>query len=206
MRKILIGLSLAAMVAGGVARAAETAEAIPAEFLQQFSPLAMQLIQQQFPNPPVKVDLNADKAVGYHVKEMVAVVVIPDKAITGKAVEDAADKDVPVAVIATKSLTVRDKDKAVGADQLSVADFNGMFKIPVFYVAVRGKGTDRTLEIYSKDGKAISSTPLKKQAGDANQPVAVKLNNIDMEKKTLDLTVGVAGAYEGTVPMSFLDL
>ena len=206
MRKILVGLSLAVALAAGVARAEETAEAIPAEFLQQFSPLAMQLIQQQFPNPPVKVDLNPDKAVGYHLKEMVAVVVVPDKAITGKAVEDAGDKDVPLAVIATKSLTVRDKDKAVGADQLSVADFNGMFKIPVFFVAVRGKGADRTLEVYSKDGKAIASAPLKKQTGDANQPIAVKMSNINLEKKTLDLTVGVAGAYEGTVPMAFLDI
>ena len=70
----------------------------------------MQLIQQQFPEPPVKVDPRPDKAQGYHVKEMVGVVMMPDKNLSAEAIDKATDKEVPVAVLATKSLTLEDKD------------------------------------------------------------------------------------------------
>src|SRR5687767_8195794 len=191
MRRRFFCLSLAAALGAGwgVARAADAvaAEAIPADFIAQFAPFAVQLIQQQFPEPPVKVDPRPDKAQGYHVKEMVGVVMMPDKNLTAEAIDKATDKEVPVAVLATKSLTLEDKDAAgIGADKIAVADFNGMFKIPVFFMAVKAKGEERTLEIYSKNGAALASAPLKKQPGNADLPVALKLTNIDLAKKKLD--------------------
>lgn len=209
MRKPLVGLSLAALILAGVgaARAADvTAEPIPPDFIQQFAPFAVQLIQQQFPNAPVKVDPQTDKAQGFHVKEMLGVVMMPDKNLTAEAIEKAADKDVPVAVLATKGLSVQNKDAVVGADKVAVADFNGMFKIPVFFLAIRGKGDDRTLEVYSKDGTSIDSVPVKKMAGDKESPCSIKISNIDIEKKKMDVIFSLGGAYETTVKLGSLDL
>jgi hypothetical protein len=202
MRKTLIGVSLALAAAVGIARAEVAAEAIPADFIQQFVQLAAPLLQQQFPNPPVKVDINGDKTTGYHVQEMVGLVVMPDKNVSAKAVEEAADKEVPVALIATKSLSVEDNGQAVNGDKLAQADVAGMFKLPVFFVSVKAKGEDRTLEIYSKENTAVASVPLKKQAGDASVPVGLKLTNIDLPNKKMDATISVAGAYEGTVKLA----
>ena len=203
MRKSLIALSLAVATAG-VVHAQVAAEKIPADFLAQFAPFAIALLQQQFPNPPVKVDVSAEKALGYHVKEQVGVVVLPDKNLTGKAIEEAADKEIPAAVIATKSLSLEEKGELIGSDKLAVADFNGQIKIPVFFVSVKGKGEERTLEIYSKEGKPLVSVPLKKQAGDAEAPVDVKLTNIDLEKKKLDATISLGGAYETSLKLGVL--
>src|SRR5687767_7045464 len=118
MRRPLIILSMAVAVAGG-ARAAVNAEAIPADFLQQFVPFAIQLIQQQFPNAPVKVDPAAEKSVGYHVQEMVGVVLMPDKNLSAKVVDEAGEKDVPVGWLATKSLAVGDKDGAINKEKVA---------------------------------------------------------------------------------------
>lgn len=205
MRKVAVVLSLV-LLACGTARAAVMAEPIPAELLQQIATFAVPLIQQQFPNPPVTVDPQADKAVGVHVQEMVGVFVLPDKNITAKAVEGAGEKSVPVAILATKSLSFMDKETVIGADKVAVADFNGMFKLPVFFLAVKGSGDDRTLQVFSKDGKPLVTTPLKKQAGDAAVSVGVKMANIDLEKKQADMTVSLNGAYEGTLRMGFVAL
>ena len=48
--------------------------------------------------------------------------------------------------------------------------------------------------------------PVKKQAGDANMPMAIKLTNIDLEKKKLDVTVSLGGAYESTLKLAYIDL
>ena len=90
MRKVALALSLA-LLACGTARAAVSAEPIPAELLQQIATFAVPLIQQQFPNPPVAVEPQADKAVGVHVQEMVGVFVMPDKNLTAKSVEGAGE-------------------------------------------------------------------------------------------------------------------
>jgi hypothetical protein len=202
MRKTLIGVSLALATVVGVARAEVAAEAIPADFVQQFIQLALPLMQQQFPNPPVKVDVNGEKTVGYHVQEKVGLVVMPDKNVTAKAVEECADKELPLALVATKSLVVPGNDGQVRAEKLAVADVAGMFRLPVFFLSVKGKGEERTLEIYGKDNQAIASVPLKKQPGDAAQPVGLKLTNIDVEGKKMEALVSVAGAYEGNVKLT----
>lgn len=211
MRKNVLCLSVAGALVAGIpmVRAAENvmAEAIPADFIQQFAPFAVLLIQQQFPEPPVKVDLSAEKAQGFHVKEMLGIVLMPDKNLNAETVSKAGEKDSPVGVVATRSLTVEGKDAPVAADKLAVADFNGMIKIPVFFLSVKGKGEDRTLEVYSKEGTAVASAPLKKgAAADGDKPLAVKLTNIDLEKKKLDAVFSVSGGYEGTVKFSHLDL
>src|SRR6187549_3157909 len=110
MRKALIVFSLVLIAGGGARAAAVDAEPIPPDFLQQFTPFAIQLIQSQFPNAPVKVDPAAEKTVGYHVKEMVGLVAMPDKNLTCKAIDEAGDKEIPVAWIATKSLCVSNGD------------------------------------------------------------------------------------------------
>jgi hypothetical protein len=206
MRTALVGIPLALIAAAALAQADITAEEIPADQVQLYAPFAMQLIQERFPDPPVKVDLNVDKAVGYHVKQQVGVIMMPDRNLTAKAIEEVGDKEIPVAVLATKSLTVQERDAAVPAERLAVADLNGTLKLPVFFLAVKGKGEDRTLEVYSKDKKSLVSAPLKKQAGDANVPVGLKLTNIDLDKRSLDVKFSLSGAYEGTVKLAHLAL
>jgi len=205
MRKTLFILSAVALAAAGTARAAVTAEPIPAEFLQQFGPIAIQVIQAQFPNPPVKVDPQGDKIVGSHVEEKVGIVVVPDKNLTPKAVEEAGDKDVPVAVVATKSLSLQDGDGAVSKDKVALADVNGMVKLPLFFLAVRGNAAERTLVVYSKEDKPLATLPLKKQTGDVAVPVAVKLTDIDLDKKTANATFCLNGTYEATIKMAQAD-
>lgn len=206
MRKALALLSIA-LFAGTAARAAETvnADPIPPDFLQQFTPFAIQLIQQQFPNAPVKVDPAAEKTVGYHVKEMVGLVALPDKNLTSKAIDEAGDKEIPVCWIATKSLSISNGEGVLDKEKVAVADFNGMFKLPVFFLAAKGSGADRTLLVYSKEGKPVVTAPLKKQAGDANVPLGLKLTDIDVEKKALTATLSLGGAYEATLKMGFAE-
>ena len=203
MRKTLIALSLV-VAAAGIARAQVAAEKIPADVIAQITPFATAVLQTQFPDPPVKVDVNAEKVVGYHVKEMVGIVALPDKNLTGKAIEEAGEKEVPVAIIATKSLSIEEKGEVVTGDKLAVADFNGAIKLPVFFVSVKGKGDERTLQVYSKGGTAVASIPLKKQAGNAEMPVDIKLANIDLEKKKLDATLSLGGSYETNLKLGVI--
>jgi hypothetical protein len=209
MKKGLIALGLIVGLAAGV-RAADAveAEAIPPDFIQQFAPVATLFFQQQFPNPPVKIDPNAEKALGYHVKESVAALAIPDKALTEAVIKDAKDKDVPVGVLTCKSLSLlaKDKDETLPADKVAILDIQGQIKLSVFFLAVQGEGDNRTLRIYSKDTKdPVAIAPLKKMSGDANNPIGMKLTNIDPEKKRAEMTLNLGGAYEGTVKLGFAD-
>jgi hypothetical protein len=199
---------MAAMLAVtvGIAHAEVVADAIPADVLAQVAMFAVPLIQTQFPNPPVKIDPATDKVIGYHVDQKVALLMMPDKAFTAKSIEEAGEKEVPVGVIATRSLSLQEKDAVVGGDRLAVADFNGLYKLPVFFLAVKGNGADRILEVYSKEGKSLLSVPLKKQASDAAIPLNVKLTNIDLEKKKMDATLSLGGAYEGTLNLGIVEL
>jgi hypothetical protein len=207
MRKKWVALSLAAAAAtAGVARANLMSEEIPADFVAQFAPFALQLLQAQFPDPPVKVEPLAEKTKGYHVQQQVAVVTMPDKNLTAKSIAECGEKAVPVAVCFTRALSVEGKDGVVNADKLAAADFNGMLKIPVFFLAVKGEGENRLLEVYSKDGTPLVVAPLKKQAGDDAAPVTVKLTNVDLEKKKADAAVSLPGGYETTLKMGQIDL
>ncbi|MGV3723664.1 MAG: hypothetical protein ACO1SX_22430 [Actinomycetota bacterium] len=136
MRKTLIALTVATAAVAGVARAETIAEAIPAEILGQYGLIAVLVIQQQFPNPPVKIDPAADRAVGYHVQQKAGVVAMPDRNLTLKSIEEATDKEVPVGVIATQSLSLQEKDSVIKADRLAVADLYGQIKLPLFFLAV----------------------------------------------------------------------
>lgn len=205
MRKTLIALTVATAAVVGVARAETMAEAIPAEILGQYGLIAVLVIQQQFPNPPVKVDPAADRAVGYHIQQKAGVVAMPDRNFTLKSIEEATDKDVPVGVIATQSLSLQEKDSVIKADRLAVADLNGQIKLPLFFLAVKAKGEDRVLEVYSKDGKSLLTAPLKKQKSEGDQALGVKLVNIDLEAKKVDATVSLANSYETTLHLGVLE-
>jgi hypothetical protein len=205
MRKVIPVLFAASLLAAGVARAEVSADAIPADVLGQLVPFAIQAIQAQFPEPPVKIEAQGEKAVGYHVQEKVGVMAIPDKNLTVKAVEEATDKDVPVALFSTLRLTISEKDQPVQGDRLALVTVGNALKLPIFFLAVQKKGEERVLNVYSKDGKPVSTVPLKKQAGDAAVPVALKLTNIDLENKKTDLTVSLSGAYEGTLKLAYLE-
>jgi hypothetical protein len=204
MRKKLIAISLAAVALGGIARAEVVAQAIPAEAIMQYGNLAILLIQAQFPNPPVKVDPSPEHCTGYHVDQKIAVVAMPDRNLTQKILDELADKEIPAGVLATKSLSIIDKDAIINGERLAVANVNDQLKLPLFFLAVKAKGAERTLEVYSKDGKAIVSAPLKKQEGKSEQLIGVKLSNIDLEAKKLDVTVSLAG-YDGTLKFGHLD-
>jgi len=202
MRKTVYILAAAALAAAGVARAAVNAEPIPPEFFQQFAPLAIQLLQAQFPNPPVKVDPQPEKIVGSHVEMKIGVVALPDKNLTPKAVEEAGDKDVPVAVFVTRAVTLQEGDGTVSKDRVPLIEFGDAARLPIFFLAVRGNAAERTLLVYGKDGKPLATVPLKKQAGDLNVPVALKLTDIDLDKKTLNATIELNGTWEGTLKMA----
>lgn len=202
MRKPVLVLT-ATLLAAGIARAEVAAEAIPADILAQLVPFAVQAIQTQFPQPPVKVDPQNEKAVGYHVQEKVGILVIPDRNLSAKAVDEAADKDVPVALLSTLRLTISDNDQPVAGDKLALVTVSEALKLPVFFLAVQGHGGERVLNVYSKDGKPVASAPLKKQSGDAATAVAMKMTNVDLENKKADLTVSLGGAYEGTLKLAY---
>jgi hypothetical protein len=206
MRKKLMGIAAVLVLATGIARAEAVAMAISPDYLAQVAPLAILLIQQQFPDAPVKVDPAADKAVGYHVEQKLGIVAMPDKNFTAKSIDDAGDKEVPVGVIATLSLSVEDKGTVISGERLAVADLNGMAKLPLFFLAAKANGADRVLQVYSKDGKPLVSIPLKKQASDAATPLNVKLTNIKFDEKKLDAVLSLGGAYEGTLNLGGLQL
>ncbi len=209
MKKSLIALGLMVGLTAGAVRAANVdPEEIPAEFIQQFAPIATLLFQQQFPEPPVKVDPNAEKALGYHVKQEVAALAIPDRALTEVAVNDAKEKDVPVGVLTAKSLSLlaKDKDETLPNDKLAIMDIQGQVKLAVFFLAVQADGENKVLRIYGKDTKEpVAIVPLKKMAGDATKPIAMKLSNIDTEKKRAEMTLSLGGAYEGTMKLGFTE-
>lgn len=208
MKKSLIALGLIVGLTAGVRAANVEPEEIPAEFIQQFAPIATLLFQQQFPEPPVKVDPNAEKALGYHVKQEVAALAIPDKLLTEAVINDAKDKDVPVGVVTCKSLSLlaKDKDETVPNDKLALLDIQGQIKLSILFLAVQADGENKVLRIYGKDLKEpVATVPLKKMAGDATKPIAMKMTNVDPEKKRAEMTLSLGGAYEGTMKMGFTE-
>jgi hypothetical protein len=202
--RLYIPLALAALT--GVAWAAVSAEEIPPEQVQLLAPFAIQLLQEKIPNPPIKVDPEPTKALGYHVQQKVAAVAMPDKALTARVIEEAGEKDVPVAILATRSLSVEEKeDVVVPSERLATVDI-AQIKLPVFFLSVKGKGDERTLQVYSKDGTPLTTVPLKKQSGDTAVPLAMKLTNIDLEKKRLDLVFSLTGTYETTLKLGYVEI
>ncbi|MFN3649383.1 MAG: hypothetical protein ACK47B_07350 [Armatimonadota bacterium] len=188
----------AVLAATGIARAAVDAEPIPADYLQQLAPIALQLFQDQFPNPPVKVTANLEKVSGYHVMQQVGVVVMPDKNLTADAVAKSAEKEAPAAIVVARGLTFKNKDKAVPAERIANADL-GQAKLPVYFFAVKGEGEERSLLIYSKDAEPIATAPMKKRETAGTDQFELKLANVDLEKKTAELKVGVGGTHETTL-------
>ena len=214
MRKALVLSSAAVLIGCGIARAADSAtpQMIPPDFIQLFAPIAVQTIQAQFPNPPVKLEPVPEKTVGYHIESQVAVVAMPDKNLTDKTLDELADKEVPVALFVTKDLTLQDKTAALAKEKVALADVDGKIKIPVFYLVAKKTGEDRSLLIYSKENKPVATVALKKPEGDAAKPaadappVALKLTDIDLEKKTMSVTVSVEGGYQSTVKRAQTEL
>ena len=209
MRKTSLALCLTAFAAAGIARAEVVATPIASDVIQQYASFALPFLQQQLTNPPVKTEPDAEKAVGYQLKDgdkEVYLLAVPEKDLTAKVIEDAGEKGKPIGMLITTSMSIEEKDEIIPADRLSIIDFNGQVKIPVFYFTVRAKEQDRILEVFSKDDKPICAVTLKKQTGDASAPLALKLGKIDQEKKRLDATLSFGGAYEGTLKLAFLKL
>lgn len=206
MLKKLIPVALAGMLLASAARAEDAVEAIPKDYIQQFAPLAVGLFQAQFPNPPVKVEPNAEKALGYHIKEKVGALVFPDKNLSPKTIDEAGEQDVPVAILTTLALTLEMQDKVVPVEELAVADLNGQLKLPVFFLAVKTVGADKVLTIYSKDGKPLGTAILKKQASDTDLILGLKLSNIAENNQKLDATLTIGGAYESTLKLTYVKL
>lgn len=202
----LASLTMLGLVAG-VARAAVEAEAIPEDFIKQFAPIAVQLMQQQFPTPPVKVDLDADKTQGMHVPDSLGVVLIPDRTLTEKTVAEAKDKKAPVAALIMRALSVEKEGAAVAADKVALLDVMGTFKLPTFFLDVKGdKEEGRTLELYSKkDDEPVVTAPLTKKEGETKSTLTVKLTNIDPEKKKADAILRFPGGYEASVKLAFVE-
>jgi hypothetical protein len=205
MRTPRLLLALVTLAAAAVAaRAQVIAEPIPPEVIIQVAPIAVELLSKQIPNPPVKVEPSAEKTVGYHVMEKLGVVMVPDKNLTAEKVEQ-AEGEVPVGILATRALTIEDRGAPINGEKLALIDFQGAFKLPVFFLSARASGETRHLEVYSKEGKPLLSLPLKKQASETKTPVAVKMTNIDLEKKKLDLALSVTGTYESTLNMAVIE-
>lgn len=205
MRKSGLVLIGALSLAAGVVAAEVAVEAVPAEQLQLYAPIAAQLIQQQFPNPPVKVDVDTTKAQGYHIKEKVGMFLLPDKAVTADALKTAGDKGVPIGILVTKDLSVQEKDAPAPPTRIAIADLNGQVKLPVFYVTVKAKGDERFAEVFSKDEKPLATIPLKKIEAAGDTLVSLKLQNVDEEKKQLDAVLTLAGGHEFTLRMGTIE-
>jgi hypothetical protein len=207
-RAMLAVAALSALTLAGAARVALAvdAEAIPEEFAQQFAPFVVQLVQQQVPDPPVKVDPVPEKSQGMHIPDSLGVVVMPDRALDANAVSGAKDKKVPAGLLLTRALTIKGKNGAVPADQLSLLDFMEQFKLPVMFLEVKGAEEKRHLLIHSKPGKdPLAEVELKK--GGENRPsLQVKLSEVEVVKKSARLTFFVPGGYEGTIELAIVEL
>ena len=187
------------------ARAQVAVEAIPKEFLQQFAAIAVGLFPQQIPNPPVKVDPNPELAVGCHVMQKAALVIFPDKAVTDKTIGEAGEKETPLGIVSTLGLTVdTGADKLASADDLYLLNVDGSTKLPILYFTVKSQGADRILSVYSKAGKALATTPLKKGNGNGAAAYEVTLKNIDHEKQRADAVFTIQG-YEATLRVGRLE-
>jgi hypothetical protein len=208
MRRSFVALSLATLALAGIARAEVTTQPVSDAAVQQYGALAVALLQQQAPKPPFKTDPNPEKAIGYQVKDADKegyVILMPDKAFTVKALDEATEKGTPVGVLATTSITIDDKDKLVGASKLAIIDLNGEVKIPLFYLSLKRKGDDRILDVYSKEGAPLLSLPLKKGTADATAPLGLKITKVDQSTKKLELALSL-GAYQTTLKMGYLAL
>jgi hypothetical protein len=202
MRLLISSLSLALAAGFAAAWAGATAEEVPPEQIQVYAPLAIQNAQAQFPNPPVKVDHDLQKVTGYHVQEKVGVFLFPDKNLSAKAAAEAGEKGIPVGVLVTKDLSLSDNGTAVPADRLAILEFGGAVKLPLFFLSLVGKGEERLLEVFSKDGKALAQVPLKKLETPIDSSLRQKLTNIDLEKKQVDVELTVGGSYFTTLHLA----
>jgi hypothetical protein len=193
-------------MAAGVARAAVEAEPIPDDFIKQFGLHTVQLFKEQFPTPPVKVDLDADKIQGVHVPDTMAVAVMPDKGLGEKTVAESKDKKAPLGVLLTMALSVEKDGVVVSGDKLATLEVVGLGKAPTFFMDVKGdKEEGRTLELFSKKSdEPVLTMPLTKKDGASKSALTVKLTNIDPEKKKAEAVFSVPGGYEANVKLGFV--
>jgi hypothetical protein len=199
----LTALALAAAGAGA-ARAQVTAEAIPLELVRQYAPFLVLVIQQQFPEPPVKLEPNAEKIQAFHIQENAGVVLLPDRKLTLDVLNEDDEREVPLGICCTRLLTVEHADKAVTGPRLAVADL-GEIKFPVLYLTASKRGDQRLLKVYSRDGTPIAEVPLTRSENTGPEMLGVKLTNIDLEKKKLDAVFTLGNGYQGTLKLTYLE-
>jgi len=161
MKRLILLLALLA-AATTVARTAAVYEAIPSEDLKAFAPLAIPIIRGQVPNPPVKVDPDPERAVGFHSNKEFAIVMMPDRALTAERFRSSLER-IPVGLIVTRALSVipDGTDRPADLAGLAALDLNEQFKLPVFFLTARQEGEALALEVFSKDATPLQSVPLR---------------------------------------------
>jgi len=182
-------------------------EAIPKDDLKTFAPIALPIIQEQLPHPPIAVDPDTDHAVGFHRQKEVALVMLPQKAVDADAIAN-AEQPAPIGLVLTRALAVipRGEQKPVALKRLAAVELNDMFKLPVFYLAARKREDGLALEVYSHDEQPLLIVALK--SADAGAPevdrptFSIQSNDADAQRARVRFTL--PGGYQADVPMGVL--
>ncbi len=205
LRRILVLLApcllaLVATAAGALqgSAAQEGPQRVPPE---RVKPLAMRLtdgLKARTEKPPVAVTPNLDQAIGYQVGQDAGMILIADKGLTAAAIDGAGEEPVPVAVGFTRAATVFDEKGAILGERRATMPV-GVVQVALWFMAVRKKGGQPVLEVYSKDRTALVTVPLKKSEGAAAPALAVAFERLDAEKNQADLVLTLPGTQRATL-------
>jgi hypothetical protein len=157
-------------------------------------------------NPQVKIDPDADQAVGVHYPEKAGAILVPCKGVKEGNPDPAVQTDpgAPLGYLFLYHITPSSNGKPADADKLrtvSVTDDKGNeHRIAVLLLAVRQVSEDDwRLYAYGQDKKPLVDAAFSENSGPGTQPVAVEVKEI--QDRHGKLVVTVFDKYQASFPV-----
>jgi hypothetical protein len=195
-RTWFVALGAAAVFAAG-AWAQDGPMPVPPEQLRPIAEL-IAMAAGEVKDPPVTVAPDPERALGFRVEENAGLVLLPDKNLTADALKAAGEKPLPVAVAVMRGASVADAKGLVTDDRRQTITIRDR-PVGIFWLAARKNGENLVLEVYSKGGKPLITSPLRAANGDAKVPVGLAFENLDTTTHQADRVVTLAGAQRAPV-------
>ena len=182
-------------------------DAIPEKELKAYASTVLEIIQGQFPDPPVTVDADTDHPMGFHQAKAAAIVFLPDRGLNMDRLRNAV-KPVPVGLLLTVGLSVipAGAEKPAPLDEIAAVEVTEELKLPVFYLAARKQDDGLMLDVFSKNGKALLSVPVTKANTEEKPASRARLTITDFDEKTQRAKARVIfpDASQAEIPLGFL--
>lgn len=196
--------SLALVTICALAAAEDGPDRVPDDQARMTATRVRDAVARAFPTPIVKVDARVDQAFGYR-SGPAAVLMVPDRGLTARAIKSAGEKVVPVGWLILNGVAPVVAGRPLPSSKLAQVETGAGEKAALLFVGARKEGEKPVLEVYSRDSQPICQVPLvAREAKEGKpRPLAGHFANLDVQSFQADFVTSVEGAYDASLRLGF---